>query len=101
MKNKLIVAALLVLATVFVAAPAAAIFHVMRIVQVYGGDVTHPDAQYVVLQMCIANQNQVGGHSVGFFDAAGVAIGTPATFPTGPPRRGSSSPPAPPRTSSG
>ncbi|MEO7793462.1 MAG: hypothetical protein ABIV06_01710 [Thermoanaerobaculia bacterium] len=68
-------------ACILLAAPAAANFHVMRIVQVYAGDITHPDAQYVVLQMCIANQNQLTGHTVGFFDAAGAAIGTPVAFP--------------------
>ncbi len=62
------------------AAPAAANFHIMRIVQVYAGDASHPDAQYVVLQMCIAGQNVLGGHDLGFFDAAGAAIGTPVVF---------------------
>ena len=81
MGNRPAVAALLAAALVLLAAPAAANFHVMRIVQVYAGDVTHPDAQYVVLQMCIAGQNVLGGHSVGFFDAAGAAIGSPAVFP--------------------
>ena len=64
------------------AAPAAASFHFMRIVQVYGGDIDHPDAQYVVLQMCTGGQNFVGGHSIRFFDETGAAVGTPATFTT-------------------
>ena len=81
MGNRPAVAALLAAALVLVAAPAAANFHLMRIVQVYAGDATHPDAQYVVLQMCVAGQNVLGGHSVGFFDAAGAAIGSPSVFP--------------------
>ena len=81
MEKRRVVAALLLAASILAAAPAAANFHLMRIVQVYGGDVTHPDAQYVVLQMCVAGQNVLGGHDVGFFDAAGVAIGSPVVFP--------------------
>jgi hypothetical protein len=73
-------AALAVLSCIALAAPAAANFHVMRIVQVYGGDATHPDAQYVVLQMCIAGQNELAGHTAGYFDAAGAAIGSPVAF---------------------
>jgi hypothetical protein len=74
-------AALLAAFTVVAAAPAAASFHLMRIVQVHGGDEDHPDAQYVVLQMCVAGQNFVGGHTVGFFAADGSPAGT-VTFPT-------------------
>lgn len=81
MGKKNVFAALVAAGLVLVAAPAAANFHVMRIVQVYAGDASHPDAQYVVLQMCIAGQNQLAGHHVGFFDAAGAAIGTPVVFP--------------------
>lgn len=61
------------------ASPAAANFHLMRIVQVYGGDLRHPDAQYAVLQMCTGGQNFLQGHSVGFFAADGSSLGT-ATF---------------------
>ena len=71
------------------AGPAAASFHLMRIVQVYGGDVAHPDAQYVVLQMCTGNQNLVNGHSIYFFDNAGAQIGLPVTF-TSPVQNGGS-----------
>ena len=81
MGNRQLAAALVAASLVLSAAPAAANFHIMRIVQVYAGDASHPDAQYVVLQMCIANQNVLGGHGVGFFDAAGAAIGTPVVFP--------------------
>jgi hypothetical protein len=57
------------------ASPAAANFHLMRIVQVYGGDVSHPDAQYVVLQMCTGGQNFVNNHPIEFFDASGASLG--------------------------
>ena len=61
------------------AAPALASFHLLRIVQVYGGDESHPDGQFVVLQGCSDFQNLVSGHPVVFFDAAGVEVGS-ATF---------------------
>jgi hypothetical protein len=81
-KPALAAATLLALALGALAAPAAANFHIMRIVQIYGGDATHPDAQYVEMQMCIAGQNELAGHTFGFFDAAGAAIGTVSTFPS-------------------
>ncbi len=80
MRKKIALAALGVAGLILVAAPAAANFHIMRIVQVYAGDATHPDAQYVVLQMCVDNQNLLAGHDVGFFDSTGAAIGTPVAF---------------------
>ena len=79
MPSNRIAVALLVLLAALAAAPAPAAFHLMRIVQVHGGDEDHPDAQYVVLQMCFANQNFVAGHAVGFFAADGSPAGT-ATF---------------------
>jgi hypothetical protein len=80
MSKKILCAVLGMAGVLLAAAPAAANFHVMRIVQVYAGDTTHPDAQYVVLKMCISGQNVLGGHSVGFFDAAGAPIGSPSVF---------------------
>lgn len=70
------VAALLAVA----AAPARADHHFMRIVQVYGGDVSHPDAQYVELKMCTGFQNAVAGHDVGFYAADGTILGTATPF---------------------
>ncbi|MBP9145408.1 MAG: hypothetical protein KBF21_12425 [Thermoanaerobaculia bacterium] len=81
MGHRQLAAALVAASLVVSAAPAAATFHNMRIVQVYAGDVTHPEAQYVVLQMCTAGQNLLGGHGVGFFDSDGAAIGSPVVFP--------------------
>lgn len=72
MVNSKLAAALVAASLVLLAAPAAATFHFMRIVQVYGGAPSHPDAQYVVLQMCTGGQNEVGGHTVAFYDATGT-----------------------------
>lgn len=80
MGKKHLVAALGAAGLILAAAPAAASFHLMRIVQVYGGAASHPDAQYVVLQMCSGGQNLVGGRSVAFYDAAGSLFHS-ATFP--------------------
>ena len=80
MDTKKLVATLSVASLILVAAPAAADHHLIRIAQVYAGDATHPDAQYVVLQMCNPGQNVLGGHDVGFFDATGATIGTPVVF---------------------
>jgi hypothetical protein len=48
----------------------------MSVVEVYGGDPSAPDAQYVVLQMYAEDQNFVLNHGIDFFDAAGNAIGS-------------------------
>lgn len=61
------------------AAPAAASFHLLRIVQVYGGDESHPDGQFVLLRGCADFQNLVAGHPVVFYDDLGVSVGS-ATF---------------------
>lgn len=67
----------LVLAAVFAAsAPAAAAFHLMKVVEVFPGAAASPDAQYVVLQMYENRQNFVSGHDLTVFDAAGASIGT-------------------------
>ena len=78
MRKSLLVPALAALA---LATPALADHHLMRIVQVYGGDVSNPDAQYAVLQMCFGGQNVLGGHTVHFFDATGAEIGSGPAFP--------------------
>jgi hypothetical protein len=70
---------LLTVALVLAAGPSLASFHEMRIVEVGPGTVSAPLAQYVVLQMCSANQNFVATHSVFFFNAAGTQIDM-ATF---------------------
>ncbi len=80
MGHRQLAAAMIAASLALAAAPAAASFHNMRIVQVYAGDVTHPDAQYVVLQMCTDFQNEVDNRAVGFFAADGGAIGSPVAF---------------------
>lgn len=62
-------------AAVLLAAPAAAEFHQMYIVEVFGGDATAPDAQYVMLQMWSSGQRFVDGHAVEFFGADGASLG--------------------------
>ena len=57
-------------------APAHAAFHFMKLVEVYGGSAAAPDAQYVVLQMYEAGQNQVAGHYVRVHAADGATIQT-------------------------
>jgi hypothetical protein len=64
----------LAVALVALASPALASFHLLRIVQVYGGDESHPDGQFVVLQGCSDFQNFVSGHPVVFYDAAGAQV---------------------------
>jgi hypothetical protein len=46
----------------------------MHIAEVFGGGGAAGDAQYVELQAYSGFQEQVGGHSVIFFDAAGIEI---------------------------
>jgi hypothetical protein len=64
----------------WMAPPALAPFHLISIREVYPGSSTAPGAEYVELQMYASGQNLVKGHSVAFYDAAGVAIGSDA-FP--------------------
>src|SRR5262249_13663142 len=57
-----------------------AFFHFMKIVQVFAGTPAAPDAQFIVLQMYADNQNQIDGHQMLFYDAAGNQIGTGVFF---------------------
>lgn len=59
-------------------APAA--FHLMKVVEVFGGTAAAPNAQYVVIQMYTGGQNQLTGHGITVFNAAGQVIQT-FTFP--------------------
>jgi hypothetical protein len=63
----------------FSAAPAQAIFHLMKIREVYPGTsgATHNDA-FIELQMFAAGQNFVAGHEVTTYGPAG---GTPHSYP--------------------
>ncbi len=57
-------------------APTFAAFHLMKVVEVFPGAAASPNAQYVVIQMYSGGQNQVGGHGITVFDAAGNVIGS-------------------------
>lgn len=53
---------------------AQAAFHFMSIREVYAGSLANPDSQYVLLQMRQASQNNLLGHSVYVYNAAGTQI---------------------------
>ena len=63
--------------------PLLATFHEVKIVQVFGGTVGNPDAQYVMLQMWAAGQNLVGGHALTIDNGDGTPAAT-LTFPAPP-----------------
>src|SRR5512134_254307 len=69
------------LVVVLAAGPAWAVFHFMKVVEVFPGTPAQPQAQYVVLQMYMAGQNQVQTHQVILYDASGAQSGI-ATFST-------------------
>ena len=70
--------AALLLATVMF--PAQAVFHFMKVVEVFPGTAASPNAQYVVIQMYVSGQQFVSGHAVTVFNPAGSPIAT-FTFP--------------------
>ena len=72
---------LFVLVGLWIACPAWAPFHFMKIVEVFPGTAASPAAQYVVLQAYSSGQNFVGGHSIVVYDASGGVVGS-STFPT-------------------
>lgn len=59
---------------VVVPAPAHALFHLMKIREVFAGTSTVPTAQFVELQMYAENQRFLAGHEVVVFDAAGTEV---------------------------
>ena len=69
-------------ALVLVAAPIStqAVFHFMKVVEVFPGTAAAPAAQYVVIQMYASGQQFVGGHAITVFDSAGATVAT-FTFP--------------------
>jgi hypothetical protein len=71
----------LLLLTLASAGPAHALQHLISIVEVFPGIGADPSAQFVELQAYTASQNQVGGHVVLFYDAAGVETGRVAFAP--------------------
>jgi hypothetical protein len=78
-------ALLLALSLGAVPSPAWAIFHLIKVSEVYGGGGATPaDAQYVELQAFSSGQNAVSSHSAIFYNAAGNEVGR-VTFPAGVP----------------
>ena len=56
--------------------PALASFHEIKIKEVFAGSAAHPNAQYILLQAYSSGQNDVTGHPVRVYDAAGTETGT-------------------------
>ncbi len=70
------VAFLSLLVALGLAQPSYASFHLMKVREVFTGTSMDGDIEYVVLQMYQGGQNQVGGHSVTFYDSAGSVVNT-------------------------
>jgi hypothetical protein len=69
---RVVIAAVLALAALALpAAPAQAVFHLMKIREVYTGSPSDSNSQFVELQMYAFGQNLVQGHSVHFYAASG------------------------------
>jgi hypothetical protein len=64
-----------VVASLWAAAPASAVFHLMSIREVSAGT-SSPGPEFVELQMYAAGQNLVGGHTVTFYGPTGSITGT-------------------------
>ncbi len=58
------------------ATPAAATFHLVKVVEVFPGTTADPTAQYVMLQMYFPGQTFVTGHALSLFDGTGMPMGT-------------------------
>ena len=56
-----------------VSSAASAIFHEIKVKEVFAGSAAHPNAQYIVVQAYSADQDTVTGHSVRTFNAAGAS----------------------------
>lgn len=55
--------------------PAHALFHLMKVTEVFGGTSAQPAAQFIELQMFADNQRFLASHEVVVFDAAGAEVG--------------------------
>lgn len=58
------------------APPAHAVFHLMKVTEVFAGTTEVPNAQFVELQMYAGSQQFVAGHDIVVFDASGAEAGT-------------------------
>ncbi len=63
-------------ATVAPAVPAAAVFHLSMIREVFAGSADQPNAHFIEIQMYSGNQNFVVGERVTVFDSAGTEVGS-------------------------
>ncbi|MDQ3916286.1 MAG: hypothetical protein M3323_13325 [Actinomycetota bacterium] len=70
------VTAALMAAILVPARPAAAVFHLSMIREVFGGSAEQPNAQFVEIQMYTGNQNFVVGERVVVYDSAGTEAGS-------------------------
>ncbi|HEX8688972.1 MAG TPA: hypothetical protein VF729_01885 [Solirubrobacterales bacterium] len=68
--------ALLTIGLALTPSPAAAEFHLVSVREVFPGDSSAPEAEYVELQAYAAGQNFIAGHPVTFHNAGGATIGT-------------------------
>lgn len=77
----------LALAALAFAAPSAgAVFHLMKVREVFPGTAANPNSAFVELQMYAAGQNRVGGHSITSFTTDMVVLSTftmPGDVPNG------------------
>src|SRR4051794_34305572 len=62
-------------AVMLFAARASASYHLNKIVQVFAGSPSAPNASYVLIQAYAQDQNFLAGHAIKIFDAAGAEIG--------------------------
>ena len=63
------------------AAPAFASFHLMKIMEVFPGTVSAPNAQYVVIRSYAVGQTLLGSHQIHVYNAVGTEVsGSPFTF---------------------
>lgn len=73
------VAVLIACAVAFVSlpvTPAHALFHLMKVTEVFAGTAEQPNAQFVELQMYADGQRFVATHEIVVFDASGAEAGT-------------------------
>lgn len=84
--SRFLVVVSLVSVSVAIAAPARALFHLMKITEVFAGTSEQPAAQFIEMQMHAANQRFLASHSVVVYDAQGEEAGS-FTF-TGPVENG-------------
>ena len=73
---KLLIALSTLAAVMLPAPPAHALFHLMKVTEVFGGTAAQPAAQFIELQMFADNQRFLATHEVVVFDSAGIESGS-------------------------